>query len=51
MNNPQFKFVDVVFAGKFKEAYLGSAYAEDPDDWDLPDKTFSFQGDPGPYFK
>ncbi|XP_064640913.1 neural-cadherin-like isoform X2 [Lineus longissimus] len=36
---------------KFKEAYLGNAYAEDPDDWDMKDKRYSFAKDPGPYFR
>lgn len=32
----------VLTAGQFRSIPLGNVYAEDADDWDLPDKTFSF---------
>lgn len=34
--------VCVLTAGQFRSIPLGNVYAEDADDWDLPDKTFSF---------
>ncbi|KAG7168236.1 Neural-cadherin-like 10, partial [Homarus americanus] len=36
--------------GGGSEAPLGRVYVEDPDDWDLADKTFSWQGSPHPVF-
>ena len=36
---------DLVFLGQFKNVPLGNVYAEDPDDWDVPDKTFEFVAD------
>ncbi|XP_071513597.1 uncharacterized protein [Panulirus ornatus] len=32
------------------DAALGRVYVEDPDDWDLQDKTFSWAGPPNPLF-
>ncbi|XP_069941932.1 putative neural-cadherin 2 [Cherax quadricarinatus] len=32
------------------EASLGRVYVEDPDDWDLKDKTFAWEGSPHPLF-
>ncbi|XP_042206047.1 putative neural-cadherin 2 [Homarus americanus] len=36
--------------GGGSEAPLGRVYVEDPDDWDLADKTFRWQGSPHPLF-
>ena len=38
--------------GEFANAPLGNVYAEDPDDWDRPDKTFKFMDEyPKKYFE
>ncbi|XP_064093764.1 putative neural-cadherin 2 isoform X1 [Macrobrachium nipponense] len=36
--------------GGSSEAPLGRVYVEDPDDWDLQDKTFHWKGQPHPLF-
>ena len=32
----------LVLTGEFKDVYLGVVDVEDKDDWDLPNKTFTF---------
>ena len=32
-----------IIAGQFRDASLGNVYAEDEDDWDRGNKTFSFK--------
>lgn len=36
--------------GGGSEAPLGRVFVEDPDDWDLGDKTFRWLGTPHPFF-
>ena len=38
------------FQGSGSDASLGRVYVDDPDDWDLADKTFSWRGSPHPLF-
>ena len=36
--------------GAGSDVALGRVYVDDPDDWDLEDKTFSWAGPPHPLF-
>ena len=37
-----FSCFEFSFTGKFGDVGIGRVYAEDADDWDLPDKTFTY---------
>ena len=46
-----FKFkIKFNFAGKLEGGKIGSVFVNDADDWDLPDKTFSWKNQKPDYF-
>ena len=39
------------FIGQFRNAPIGNVHSEDADDWDIGDKTFTFDGTPPKFFR